>query len=230
LANADRHLYRIGGYTHLKQFDRRSVQTYLSAGLPIVFQVSLPPNFGPWSGDDALQNFTSEAGQLDNIHGSAHAMVMVGYDDSRGAYRIQNSWGTDWGDRGLIWWSYDDFEGREGLFAWVPTVVLDTAPTFPTPDAAAFACTIDRAGAMPSGGQTVVALRVSCNQPIKLRKVTLSGPPDVSDDLDQALFVGDVVLTTAGAISGDRVVTLEGQLADGSSASVQVPAAFTPGG
>ncbi|MCL2102000.1 MAG: hypothetical protein FWH22_09850, partial [Fibromonadales bacterium] len=38
-----------------------------------------------------------------------HAMVLVGYDDSKNAFRVLNSWGTSWGDRGSIWIDYDFF-------------------------------------------------------------------------------------------------------------------------
>lgn len=42
-----------------------------------------------------------------------HAMTIVGYDDSKksksgkkGAFKLQNSWGTSWGDKGFGWVSY----------------------------------------------------------------------------------------------------------------------------
>lgn len=33
-------------------------------------------------------------------------MVLTNYDDTRGAYRVLDSWGTDWGARGYLWWQY----------------------------------------------------------------------------------------------------------------------------
>ncbi|MFN0015822.1 MAG: C1 family peptidase [Saprospiraceae bacterium] len=38
-----------------------------------------------------------------------HAMVVVGYDDRKEAFRIMNSWGKNWGDNGYIWIKYKDF-------------------------------------------------------------------------------------------------------------------------
>ena len=40
-----------------------------------------------------------------------HAMCVVGYDDNKegGAFEIQNSWGTNWGNGGYIWIRYEDF-------------------------------------------------------------------------------------------------------------------------
>lgn len=34
-------------------------------------------------------------------------MVVVGYDDTRQAFHLFNSWGASWGDKGLGWVSYD---------------------------------------------------------------------------------------------------------------------------
>jgi Papain family cysteine protease len=35
-----------------------------------------------------------------------HAIVIIGYDDSKNAFRIQNSWGNSWGDSGYTWLDY----------------------------------------------------------------------------------------------------------------------------
>jgi hypothetical protein len=38
-----------------------------------------------------------------------HAMLVVGYDDARGAFKVINSWGQGWGEAGYGWISYDLF-------------------------------------------------------------------------------------------------------------------------
>ena len=38
--------------------------------------------------------------------GGGHAVVIVGWDDSKGAWRMKNSWGTDWGEDGYAWIAY----------------------------------------------------------------------------------------------------------------------------
>jgi C1A family cysteine protease len=35
-----------------------------------------------------------------------HAIVLVGWDDSLGAWRLRNSWGPDWGEDGYMWIAY----------------------------------------------------------------------------------------------------------------------------
>jgi hypothetical protein len=37
----------------------------------------------------------------------SHAVVIVGYDNEKNAFKILNSWNTDWGEGGYAWISYD---------------------------------------------------------------------------------------------------------------------------
>lgn len=48
--------------------------------------------------------------EIDGLVGG-HAMTVIGFDDYRygGAFRVVNSWGSDYGDEGFIWIKYDDF-------------------------------------------------------------------------------------------------------------------------
>lgn len=78
------------------------VKTQLVAGFPVVIGTkvfpqlaNLAPNAiwsyisGPWMGN--------------------HAMVVVGYDDNKQAFKFINSWGEDWSSGGYGWVSYNMF-------------------------------------------------------------------------------------------------------------------------
>ena len=39
-----------------------------------------------------------------------HEIACVGYDDSKQAWRIRNSWGENWGEKGYCWIAYGDSE------------------------------------------------------------------------------------------------------------------------
>lgn len=39
-----------------------------------------------------------------------HCMTIIGYDNSAGCYKVQNSWGTNWGSSGFVRISYSSFE------------------------------------------------------------------------------------------------------------------------
>ncbi|PJZ84514.1 C1 family peptidase [Leptospira harrisiae] len=65
-----------------------------------------------------------------------HAMTIVGYDDQKksksgkkGAFKLQNSWGTNWGDKGFGWVSYSMLaKVSQETYA-----IIDEPPTQSTP-------------------------------------------------------------------------------------------------
>jgi hypothetical protein len=54
---------------------------------------------------------TTPADTLSNWKHNGHAMAVVGYDDEKfgGSFRIMNSWGAQWADKGFIWIKYSDY-------------------------------------------------------------------------------------------------------------------------
>jgi len=46
-----------------------------------------------------------------------HAICIIGYDDAKHAFRIVNSWGEDWGDKGCMWLS-EDYVKKSATEAW----------------------------------------------------------------------------------------------------------------
>jgi C1A family cysteine protease len=72
----------------------------------------------------AFQSYTGGVfNQNANSSGINHGIVIVGWDDSKQAWRIRNSWGTGWGESGYMWISYTS--NRVGAYAsWVHPVKL----------------------------------------------------------------------------------------------------------
>ncbi len=56
-----------------------------------------------------------------------HAVSIVGYDDTKAAWLIRNSWGEQWGENGFGWVSYDDTSGV-GAETW--SVSFAKAPAY----------------------------------------------------------------------------------------------------
>ena len=80
------------------------VKNFLAAGYPSMFGFTVY-NFGNEKGEFAFP------GPSDTVQGG-HAVMAVGYDDNRkigknkGAIKIRNSWGIDWGEGGYGWLPY----------------------------------------------------------------------------------------------------------------------------
>lgn len=78
------------------------VKTFIASGKPIVIGMETDPWF-----------YKLDEGEVYRVTSGrstgGHAVVVIGYDDRRGAYKILNSWGNDWGDNGYGWIEYDLF-------------------------------------------------------------------------------------------------------------------------
>lgn len=101
-----------------------SIKSKVANNIPVILGAKLADNFMTWNSDAVLSSNSS----YDNVGIHAyHAMVIAGYDDSKGAngaFRVVNSWGPSWGDQGFIWIDYNflvnefcvEFNGGKPLF------------------------------------------------------------------------------------------------------------------
>jgi len=78
------------------------VRQYIQAGYPVVMTFQTDDNF-------YLQTFRSPF-IWQNIGGRAqgnHAVIIMGYDDNKRLFKVQNSWGTGVQDHGFFYLNYD---------------------------------------------------------------------------------------------------------------------------
>ena len=109
------------------ELDQASVKGHLAADRPLVISMCVGDDFRRYRSGV----FRGDAGEVVTVNANGwptcrfgHAMLVTGYDDRMGAYRILNSWGDDWGDEGYAWLSYDAFDRqvRGAYVAWdMPT-------------------------------------------------------------------------------------------------------------
>ena len=79
-------------------------KAFLNNNQPIVIAISIDRNhFGKidTNGDAVYREFETDDG--------AHAMLVVGYNDKKNAFKVVNSWGTSWGNNGFVWIDYKAF-------------------------------------------------------------------------------------------------------------------------
>lgn len=94
--------FRIDSWLAVDPGSPDQVKAELARRNPVVIGMNMRPAFHRLRGP-AIYRASG-----DREDGS-HAMAVVGYDDTRQAFRVINSWGRRWGDNGYGWIGYDAF-------------------------------------------------------------------------------------------------------------------------
>lgn len=111
-------------YSHLSTVE--AVKALVAGGTPVAFAMDasmFTPSFS--DGNFIVSSYEYSSTALN------HAQTIVGYDDSVaddsdvGAFRVVNSWGSDWGDSGYYWFTYAAIEELGGLDCLVLNFIVD---------------------------------------------------------------------------------------------------------
>lgn len=95
--------------------DPGSIKQALCDHGPLATAIFSTPLFQAYTGGAPYSDPNPETGVN-------HAIVIVGWDDTQGAWRVKNSWGVDWGESGFAWVQYGS--GNIGYGAqWVEALV-----------------------------------------------------------------------------------------------------------
>lgn len=103
----------------------KNFKYYLAKGYPILIGAQLGERFMGWNSSSIISSDTKDyKGQH-----AYHAMVVTGYDESKKAFRVRNSWGSSWGDNGCIWVD-ENFFIRQFVFGgWIAWNSAADAPS-----------------------------------------------------------------------------------------------------
>ncbi|EMI22657.1 peptidase C1A papain [Rhodopirellula maiorica SM1] len=88
-------------FQHTKCETVDDIRYALVFGIPVVIAAYTEPSFDSFSGPGIYT--------WGGIKQGRHAMCIIGYDNVRQAFRVQNSWGQNWGDQGRFWVGYNAF-------------------------------------------------------------------------------------------------------------------------
>jgi hypothetical protein len=232
-SSKSRESFRIGGFFSLNGSGtgwRTQVKKQLDMGRPIVFGVSLPIGFMEWRATTAEgANMPTDvtvpfkgSGQCDtSTHCGGHAMIITGYDDSRSAYRVLNSWGGDWGDNGYLWWDYASLEalnpyGSAPYPVPAGTAALGTVSGANTTLTVAAGTSAALAQVPFNGGTSWrIISRIQWNAPVTVTKIYCQvGNSAVNLGLSQGMLDGDLQALVPGSTAmGFDPMSIVGQTA-----------------
>jgi len=108
--------YKIASYSKIQVNDATSIKNMVVNKHPVIVSLSVDQSFL-----DATPGFiwrTYLGG------GVGHALVICGFDDSKNAYKVFNSWGTTWGQKGDAFVGYSTTSVGSCFvdkYGWLPT-------------------------------------------------------------------------------------------------------------
>ena len=122
--------FKIESWRRLTKGNLDDVKGEIARDRPVVIGMIVSEKFKDFRGKSNFDELISESATR-----GGHAMTVVGYDDARQAFRLVNSWGQQWGDRGFAWISYESFNSNvvESYTATVTRNLIPVAVKPPEP-------------------------------------------------------------------------------------------------
>lgn len=118
--------FRISGWSAVDSRRLDDVKGQIAGGQPVMFGMEVSERFENLTGGEIYDDTSSP-------RTGGHAMVLVGYSERRQAFKIMNSWGTQWGDGGFGWISYRALKQLSDVM-FVMEVPDSLPPSPPTPE------------------------------------------------------------------------------------------------
>lgn len=109
--------HKITSWGTVNKTDIAGIKNLLTMNIPVVTGLLLKESF---------KNIKNTGWLLSTNTGTVlggHAVCVVGYDDSKQAFKVQNSWNTTWGDNGYFWISYSLFSKNVNQFSGTGVVL-----------------------------------------------------------------------------------------------------------
>jgi len=119
--------YKISAYSKIPFASRDQIKEALATNHPVVFSCVMDnlminaPNDSNWTWKSKYPTGSFP-----------HTMTLVGYDDSKNAYKVINQWGIGWGHEGYSWIDYNYWD--TGKIIGTSVYVMIPAPVIIVPD------------------------------------------------------------------------------------------------
>ena len=94
---------KVVGYQRINSQNLNAIRRALSQRLPVVFGFEVYDSFMSATVERTGRMRMPKAGEVST---GGHAVVAVGYDDTKKVLIVRNSWGKEWGDGGYFYMPY----------------------------------------------------------------------------------------------------------------------------
>lgn len=94
---------KIKNYVAIDNTNITNIKACLAHGYPIVFGFTV---FESFESEEVAKTGIMTLPYLHEQSVGGHAVLVVGYDDTKEAVLVRNSWGTSWGLNGYFWMPY----------------------------------------------------------------------------------------------------------------------------
>jgi len=150
---------KIAQFMAIDPISAAMIKQYIYSGLPVIIAFQVDQNF-----ENAGPNSTWSAFSGASI--GSHCTLLYGWDDSRNAFKMLNSWGNSWGNNGSIWVDYNFLEHGSST-VWGPVFTQAYVMQNPTLQVTAPVANFDLGGAnnAVAQNQTITIYDRSTNQP-----------------------------------------------------------------
>lgn len=109
--------YKVTGYTLVNSGDTAAVKNLLRNNVPVMMGFNVYDKTSTYQYFEGLNTTSYTYNPLTSSGALAsgvtllggHAVPLIGYDDNRKAFLVQNSWGTSWGNNGFFYLPYSVF-------------------------------------------------------------------------------------------------------------------------
>jgi len=122
--------FLLTGFQNIGVSDSVSMKRELAAGKVLPFGARVYEELSTWGFGPSRMGVYRVSQQTG---GGGHAMVVIGYDDSRNAWLVQNSWGSGFGDQGCFWYDYDAFGQTANEIYTIDAAAPAPSPAPPPP-------------------------------------------------------------------------------------------------
>ncbi len=101
--------HKIDHYFKIDPISISWIKEYIYAGLPVIIAFQIDNFFESATANSIWKGFGL-------VSRGYHCTMLYGWDDSKNAFKMLNSWGSGWGNNGTIWVDYNFLQSGSSIF------------------------------------------------------------------------------------------------------------------